>query len=82
MDDIRECKAFLEYLSAHFDGELDEDLVVQFEQHLRFCSNARCIVRTFERTIALHRQRRPDRVPADMHERLLKALEECRRSGG
>jgi anti-sigma factor RsiW len=80
MDDINECKRFLECLSAHFDGELDEELVVQFEQHLRFCTNARCIVQTFERTIALHRQARPARVPDDVHERLLKVLSECRRA--
>jgi anti-sigma factor RsiW len=81
MDDIKECKRFLECLSARFDGELDEELVVQFEQHLRFCTNARCIVKTFERTITLHRQRRPDRVPAEMHERLLKAIKECSGEG-
>ncbi len=79
MKDITECKRFLECLSAHFDGELDEDLVVQFEQHLRFCSDARAIVSTFERTITLHRQARPDRVPQDVHERLLAALDKCRR---
>lgn len=80
MDDIRECKRFLECLSAHFDGELDEELVVQFEQHLRFCSDARAIVSTFERTITLHRQTRPDRVPDDVHSRLLEAIQKCRRS--
>lgn len=78
MDDIMECKKFLECLSAHFDGELDEELVVQFEQHLRFCSDARTMVRTFERTVALHRQRRPDRIPDDVHDRLLAAIEKCR----
>jgi anti-sigma factor RsiW len=82
MDEIKGCKEFLDCLSAHYDGELDEELMVQFEQHLRFCSTARCIVQTFERTITLHRQRRPDRVPADVHRRLLDALEECRRSRG
>ena len=80
MDGIRECKEFLECLSARFDGDLDEELIVEFEQHLRFCSDARCIVRTFERTITLHRHRRPDRVPSDVHERLLRALDECRKN--
>ncbi len=82
MDDIMECKEFLECLSAHFDGELDEELVIRFEQHLRFCSNARAVVSTFERTIELHRQARPDRVPEDVHLRLLDALKECRKNRG
>lgn len=80
MDDIMECKRFLECLSAHFDGELDDELVVQFEQHLRFCADARTVVKTFERTITLHRRAQPGRIPDDVHARLLKALEECRKS--
>ncbi|MBD3348154.1 MAG: hypothetical protein GF400_03025 [Candidatus Eisenbacteria bacterium] len=78
MAEIRECEKFLECLSAHFDGELDEELLVEFEQHLRFCSNARAVVSTFERTIILHRQARPDRVPRGVHKRLLEAIEKCR----
>ena len=79
MDEIRDCKRFLECMSAHFDGELDRELIIEFEQHLRFCSTARAILSTFERTIILHRQRRPDRVPEDVHTRLLEAIEKCRK---
>jgi len=82
MEKIRECERFLECLSAHFDGELDEELILEFEQHLRFCSNARAVVSTFERTIVLHRQARPYRVPEDVHGRLLAAIEKCRKCEG
>lgn len=77
MTNTDECKKFIECLSAHFDGELDAELLVKFEEHLRFCEEARAMVRTFERTIVLHRERGAASVPADVHERLLEAIRKC-----
>ncbi len=77
MTDTDECKKFIECLSAHFDGELDAELLVKFEEHLRFCEEARAMVRTFERTIVLHRGGRALSVPPDVHERLLEAIRKC-----
>jgi anti-sigma factor RsiW len=82
MTGIRDCRKFIECLSAHFDGELPEDLLVEFEKHLRYCENARAVVRTFERTIILHRGGGGTPVPEDVHARLLRAIEECRGEEG
>jgi hypothetical protein len=36
------------------------------------------LVRTFERTIVLHRSSEPRTVPPELHSRLLAAIEECK----
>lgn len=77
MLDPEECKKFMECLSAHFDGELDGELLAWFEEHVESCEDARAMVRTFERTIALHRSSRVSSIPGDVHERLLEAIRKC-----
>jgi anti-sigma factor RsiW len=77
MDHIDDCKKFIECLSAHFDGELDGELLIEFEHHLETCTKAQVLVRTFERTIILHRRSRQQDVPSDLHERLLAAVRRC-----
>jgi anti-sigma factor RsiW len=77
MDHLDDCKKFIECLSAHFDGELDGDLLIEFEHHMETCARAQVLVRTFERTITLHRQARAQAIPPDMHKRLLAAVKRC-----
>ncbi len=79
MSHVDDCKKFIECLSAHFDGELEPELEAEFMLHYRVCARARTLVRTFERTIVLHRHVSGKPVPRDIHERLLRALEECRK---
>lgn len=81
MSHVDDCKKFIACLSEHFDGELPAELEAEFMLHYRTCERARTIVRTFERTIILHRRASGEPLPKDVHERLLKAIEECRRKG-
>jgi anti-sigma factor RsiW len=78
MSHEEDCKKFIDCLSDHFDGELDGELLVAFEEHLRTCDKAKVLVRTFERTIVLHGRVRKQEVPEDVHRRLLAAIEKCR----
>ncbi|MFH1688822.1 MAG: zf-HC2 domain-containing protein [Candidatus Eisenbacteria bacterium] len=80
MSHVDDCKRFVQCLSEHFDGELDEELEVEFMLHLEYCERARALVHTFERTIILHRQTRRKTLPSDMHERLIAAIRECESS--
>jgi anti-sigma factor RsiW len=73
-----DCKEFIACLSAYFDGELDEEVRIEFEKHLRYCQNARGMVRTFEQTIILHRQK-PGPLPPDVQKRLVAAIRRCSR---
>ncbi len=79
MAHIDECRKFVALISAYIDGELDAELSVEFHQHLEQCEKARVLVRTFERTIVLHRSSAPRTVPPELHRRLLAAIEECKR---
>ena len=80
MSDTDECKKFIECLSAHFDGELEGELLALFEDHLKFCEEARAMVRTFEQTIVLHRRSQVTTIPSEVHERLIEAIKKCRGS--
>jgi len=75
-----DCKKFIQYLSEHFDGELGEELEVEFMLHIQYCEKARAILHTFERTIILHRQTGKTTLPPGIHERLRAALRACQES--
>lgn len=77
MSHVDDCKKFIECLSAHFDGELDPELEEEFMLHFRMCGRAKALVRTFERTIILHRTTRRKSLPADVHARLAAAIRAC-----
>jgi anti-sigma factor RsiW len=77
---VDDCRKFIQCLSEHFDGELDPELEVEFMMHFEHCERARALVRTFERTIILHRQTRGTKLPEDIHERLLAAIRACQNS--
>lgn len=81
MSHVDDCKKFVLCLSDYFDGELDEELRVEFMMHLEHCERAQALVRTFERTIILHRGTRSKTLPSDIHERLLAAIRACENSG-
>lgn len=72
-----DCKQFLECLSKHFDGELDEALLAEFEAHIEGCENARVMVETFDVTIKLHQRNSATPLPNDVRERLHTAIKCC-----
>jgi anti-sigma factor RsiW len=74
---VDDCKKFIACLSEHFDGELPAELEAEFMLHYRTCERARTIVRTFERTIILHRGTSRAAIPRGIHERLMAAIKEC-----
>ena len=74
---IDDCKSFIKCLSDYFDGEIDEETRIEFEEHIKTCSNARAMVQTFERTIILHRRNRGRGIPPGLHERLIEAVRKC-----
>jgi hypothetical protein len=74
---VDDCKSFIACLSRYFEGDISEEMKIEFEKHVRFCSNARAMVHTFERTIILHRLNRGQAPPEGLHERLIEAIEKC-----
>jgi len=74
---VDDCKSFIACLSRYFEEDIDDEVRIEFERHLRFCSNARAMVHTFERTIILHRRNRSQDPPEGLHQRLIAAIEKC-----
>jgi anti-sigma factor RsiW len=75
---VLDCKKLLDYLSAYLDGDVDEELRLEIEQHLRLCSRAQAIVHTFEQTIVLHHEgTRAAALPTEVRIRLHAALRRC-----
>jgi anti-sigma factor RsiW len=71
-----DCKGLLQSLSAYLDGDVDEELRLEIEEHLRSCVKAQTMLRTFERTIVLHRVVEVEGVPTEVHVRLHEVLRE------
>jgi hypothetical protein len=74
---VDDCKSFVACLSRYFEGDIDDEVRIEFERHLKYCSDARTLVHTFERTIILHRRNRGEEPPEGLHRRLIAAIEKC-----
>lgn len=72
-----DCKGLLQSLSAYLDGEVDDELRLEIEEHLRNCLKAQAMIRTFERTIVLHRVAEDHGVTAEVHIRLHEVVRKC-----
>lgn len=68
------CKDLLSQLSEYIDGELEEVLCAEIEQHMAGCPDCRAVVNTLEKTIKLYRTAGRAEVPQDVQRRLYKVL--------
>jgi anti-sigma factor (TIGR02949 family) len=70
------CRHLLESLSDYVDGELEEELCMELEQHMDGCENCQIVVDTLRKTIYLYRSSTgPPDVPADVRDRLFRRLD-------
>jgi anti-sigma factor RsiW len=68
------CRNLLSQLSDYIDGELEETLCAEIEQHMADCPDCRAVVNTLEKTIELYRTTERAEVPIDVQSRLYKVL--------
>jgi anti-sigma factor RsiW len=68
------CRNLLSQLSEYIDGELDEAICAEIEQHLSDCADCQAVVNTLEKTIELYRTSTRAEVPPDVQTRLYKVL--------
>jgi anti-sigma factor RsiW len=74
-----ECQALLAELGDYIDGELEQTLCAEIEQHLAHCDDCRVLVDTTRKTVVLYRQHEQQsrvELPAEITSRLLQALDE------
>ena len=69
------CKDFLNELSDYLEESGDAELRVKLEQHITECPNCWVIADTTRRTIQIYKGMDPYPMPADVEDRLMRALE-------
>jgi anti-sigma factor RsiW len=62
-------------LSDYIDGELEEELCAEIEQHVATCVNCSIVVDTLKRTVTLYHDHGHEPLPEDVRKRLLAALD-------
>ncbi len=72
------CKGLVEELSGYIDGDLDAELRASIEAHLGKCPDCWVVYDEMRRTIEISQSVNCHPLPADVHDRLLKILEQRR----
>jgi len=70
------CKDLLEAISDYVDGELDESLCADIEEHLKNCEPCRVVVDTTRKTITIFKENLPYEIPQPVQDRLQRILRE------
>lgn len=70
------CKQVIRELSDYLNGEVDPGLAQVLEQHFGHCDDCRIVVDTTRKTIQLYCNSEPLPLPADLRQRLNRALAE------
>ena len=76
------CRELVDFLAAYLDGELSEDVRLRFDEHLAACPECSVYLETYRETVKLAKgafQAPADPLPADVPERLVKAILAARR---
>jgi anti-sigma factor RsiW len=69
------CKDFLHELSEYLDETIDAELRSKLERHIAECPNCWVIADTTRKTIKIYKGMESIPVPADVEDRLMRALE-------
>ena len=71
------CEDLLHYLSDYIDQDLDEELIIEAQEHLATCQNCRVVLDTTQRTIILFRQQNKQTIPAERKRPLFDKLQQA-----
>lgn len=69
------CKDFLHELNDYLDGTVDAELKQKLQRHITECPNCWVIFDTSCKTIQVYKGMEPQNIPADVHDRLMLALQ-------
>ncbi len=73
--DHSHCQRMLSNLSDFIDGDLQQDLCNQIEEHMKTCENCRVVVDTLRKTVELYEKNDgDDELPGEVKERLFARL--------
>jgi anti-sigma factor RsiW len=74
------CQEVVELVTEYFDGALTADEAEVFEQHLNFCEGCEWYVDQMRTTVSTVGHIPVEEVPPEMHDRLMAAFRDWRRS--
>ena len=70
------CEQLLEVINQYIDEEIDPALCEKLKAHMAECKPCRVMVDSIRKTITLYKDDREFELPAEMRDRLHKALRE------
>jgi len=69
------CKDFLNELGEYLDDSLEPEIRAKLHQHVSECPNCWVVLDTTQKTIKVYKGIEPQTIPADIHSRLMSALQ-------
>lgn len=75
------CKEFLQELNEYLDETADQELRERLHQHVTECPNCFVIFDSTKKTIRVYKGMQPQDIPAEVHTRLMKAVEKRAAAG-
>ena len=71
---MKKCNPNIQNICDYIDGELEESLCKEIDEHLKECRNCRIMVDTLRQTVVLCREGKQERLPAEIENKLNDAL--------
>lgn len=72
---MNHCSQYIQNIADYIDGEIDESLCAELENHLKECHNCRIMVDTMKQTVVLCRDGKKERFPAELEKKLTDSLQ-------
>ncbi|HLV44718.1 MAG TPA: zf-HC2 domain-containing protein [Aggregatilineales bacterium] len=69
------CRGLLGHLSLYLDGEAEEAICREIEQHMAGCENCRVVIDTLAGTVRLYKEHGHSRLSGEARSRLYAALD-------
>jgi anti-sigma factor RsiW len=71
---MKACSKYIQDIADYIDGEIDETLCAQLEEHLKTCNNCRIMVDTLKQTVVLCREGVKEELPPEIGSKLNDAI--------
>jgi len=67
---VKKCGEHIQDISDYIDGDFDESLCRELEEHLADCNNCRIMVDTLKQTFVLCRDGKKESLPESLRDKL------------
>lgn len=67
---MKHCSKYIQNIADFIDGEIDESLCGELEEHMKNCENCRIMVDTLRQTVVLCRDGKKEKLPPELEAKL------------